>query len=285
MADHNKKSVASPIPSPAGVDDISKEWLNARLIEIEKHTDKDVLTIYGYIQKNMSVRIRLALEGIENPRKTVLVILNTPGGDLEETKVIGETLRHFYPTVHFLVPIEAMSAGTVLVMSGDVIYMDYFSRLGPIDPQILKGGVYIPALSYLRQYDKMVEKSKNNELTNADVVLLDKLDLAELDSIELIKRMSVSLIAEWLPLYKFKDWKVNMDEKRARAEEIAEKLNDQDKWFVHSHGIHKNVLEDYLKLKIDDYSEDSDLKSLIWKYFWALTGYAGDSFVHSKKFI
>jgi ClpP class serine protease len=52
-----------------------------------------------------------------------------------------------------------MSAGTVLVMCGDNIYMDYFSVLGPIDPQVKrrsKGNVYVPALGYLEKYNELV---------------------------------------------------------------------------------------------------------------------------------
>ena len=46
-----------------------------------------------------------------------------------------ETLRHHYDIVDFVVPTHAYSAGTIFVMSGDSIYMDYYSRLGPIDPK------------------------------------------------------------------------------------------------------------------------------------------------------
>ena len=40
--------------------------------------------------------------------------------------------------------------------------------------------------------------------------------------------MSESLITDWLPRYKFKDWKAKDAEKQARAKKIAEKLNDQE---------------------------------------------------------
>ena len=123
-------------------------------------------------------------------------------------------------------------------------------------------------------------------MTNADVILLDKLDLAELDSIELAKSMSVSLITDWLSRYKFKDWDVDDATKQERAKGIAQKLNDQEKWFVHGHGIHKDVLWSDLRLKVDDYSENSVLKTLVWQYFWAILGEAGGrSFVHSRNFI
>jgi len=52
--------------------------------------------------------------------------------------------------VDFLIPSHAMSAGTILAMSGDAIHMDYYSVLGPIDPQVEnQEGRLIPALGYL----------------------------------------------------------------------------------------------------------------------------------------
>lgn len=54
-----------------------------------------------------------------------------------------------------------MSAGTVLVMSGNKIYMNYFSVLGPIDPQIERpGGTMVPGLGYLIKYDRLIENPK-----------------------------------------------------------------------------------------------------------------------------
>ena len=292
MTDFDKTSTESPTPLPINAAEITASWLKSRLIEIEEHVEQDILVILGNIQRGLAIRVRLALERIPSRRKALMVILNTPGGLVEETKVIVETLRNFYSTVHFLIPVEAMSAGTVLVMSGDEIYMDYFSRLGPIDPQIQRGDAYIPALSYLRQYTKMVEKAEAGKLTTTDMVLIQKMDLAELDSIELAKQLSESLITDWLSCYKFKNWTKNNrpvsdEEKRKRANEIAQKLNEQQKWFVHGHGIHMSALEKDLRLRILDYSEDDKLKSLVWRYFWPAAEYSSgwSSFVHSKSFI
>ena len=46
-----------------------------------------------------------------------------------------------------IVPDGAMSAGTIFALSADRIMMDYFSCLGPIDPQIEKDDN-----SYVRSY-------------------------------------------------------------------------------------------------------------------------------------
>ncbi|KAA6204673.1 MAG: hypothetical protein DU429_06790 [Candidatus Tokpelaia sp.] len=62
--------------------------------------------------------------------------LTTGGGQAEAAEKFVDILRHNYGEVYFVVPVAAMSAGTILCMAGDKIYMDYSSSLGPIDPQI-----------------------------------------------------------------------------------------------------------------------------------------------------
>lgn len=45
-------------------------------------------------------------------------------------------------------------------MSGDNIYMDYYSRLGPIDSQVqCRQGQMVPALGYLVQWERLVKIS------------------------------------------------------------------------------------------------------------------------------
>ena len=54
-------------------------------------------------------------------------------------------------------------------MSGDRIYMDYTSSLGPIDPQIHNGKEFVPALGYLDKVEKMIQKSAEGKLTDAEL--------------------------------------------------------------------------------------------------------------------
>ena len=238
----------------------------------------------------------MAIEVLQSKRETLLVLLHTQGGIVEEVRNIVQVIRHHYQHVHFLVPVCAMSAGTVLVMSGDKIYMDYLSKLGPIDPQIQtnSGERLVPALSYLRQFERLVEKSKKEMLTAPELALLSKLDLAELHKLELASRLSVSLIEGWLTEYKFKDWsqngnEVSLDKKKQRAREIAEKLNDHEKWYTHGNSIHKDILEKDIGLRIDDYSEEKNLKKTVWDYFWSMLEYANRynyaSFIQSRGFV
>ena len=91
-----------------------------------------------------------------------------------------------------------MSAGTVFALSADRIMMDYFSRLGPIDPQIVKDDKLVPAHAYLNQYTKLNEKVEKGQLTTAEYAMLGKLDLGELYQFEQASELSIELLVEWL---------------------------------------------------------------------------------------
>lgn len=109
------------------------------------------------------------------------------------------TIRHHYKEVYFVIPDKAMSAGTIFAMSGDKIFMSYFSVLGPIDPQIEKDGRLVPALSYLSQYQRLWARAEAGALNTAEYALLSKLDLGELHQFEQARELSIDLLENWLP--------------------------------------------------------------------------------------
>jgi hypothetical protein len=141
-------------------------------------------------------------------RKRLVFILTTNGGYIEIVHRIVDTIRHYYEHVSFIVPDYAYSAGTVLAMSGDAIYMDYYSRLGPIDPQVeLANGHMVPALGYLIQWERLLKKAKDGTLTQAEQELMaTSFDQAELYKFEQERQLSITLLEEWLVKYKFKNW-------------------------------------------------------------------------------
>lgn len=279
--------------STATVDDAARHWADQRLSEIEEHVDADAIAILSPIAWGLEHHVRMAVEPRENRRSTLLVLLDTTGGVVEVVERIVRVLRTHYREVRFLIPDRALSAGTILAMSGDAILMDYHSVLGPIDPQVERAGKLVPALSYLHQYEVLQAKSREGTLTTADVLLLQQLDLAELHQFELARELSISLLKEWLATCKFKDWKVTEDRGMAvtdamreqRADSIARSLSQHDRWQTHGRGISMQTLTDELKLKIDDYGSDAVLSERVWKYFWFLRDYmnrqGAESLVHS----
>ncbi len=283
-------------PVPPTTQDSAREWAGVRLRRIEEMLDSDGLTMISPMQPGVEHRVKIAIEAREERRSNLVVILDTPGGVVEVVERIVRVLRHHYREVKFLIPDRAMSAGTVLAMSGDDILMDYHSCLGPIDPQLERDDRLVPALSYLSQYAHLIEKSKDEVLSTAELVLLQKLDLAELHRFELARDLSIALLKEWLTNYKFKDWnktetkgiRVTQSMKEERAKWIAEQLNDQKRWLTHGRGIDMRTLQEGLLLKIEDIGADPDLKRAVWDYFWFLRDHMARnglvSFVHTLDF-
>ena len=185
--------------------------------------------------------------------------LNTPGGSVEVAEKMVDIIRHHYDKVCFVVPDVAYSAGTILCMSGDKIYMDYSSCLGPIDPQVWNGEQWVPALGYLDKVEEMIEKAKNNTLTNAEFINLQNQDLALLSKYEQARDLTVTLLKKWLVEYKFRNWEVNETKKIQRAEEIATALGDNKMWHSHGRMISSKTLQESLNLEIDDYSGKTKL--------------------------
>ena len=227
------------------------EQLKKNATQLEKEMDSHVLTWWGPLQPPVDRLIRHAIEYRvkEGPRRRRLtVVLQTPGGYIETAERIANTFRRHYSWISYVVPNQAMSAGTVLVMSGDEIWMNYFSTLGPIDPQVERRDGregLIPALGYLAKYKELVEKSRNGTITSAEAAFfVQNFDAAELFSYEQAEKLSVELLQAWLIKYKFKNWKrtktrrqkVTAKMRKQRAMEIGKQLCDTDKWYSHGRG-------------------------------------------------
>jgi len=158
-------------------DDYIKNQLNKHLKSIETAIEADVMAIVSPIVPGLEIVVREAVEKLGSKRNALAIILDTGGGIVEIVERMVTIIRHYYKEVIFIIPNRAMSAGTVFVMSGDRVLMDYFSCLGPIDPQIEREGKLVPALSYLNQFEKLNQKASAGNLTSAEYALLSKLDL------------------------------------------------------------------------------------------------------------
>lgn len=267
------------------------------LTDIEKYLKADVLVFYGPIVNGADSEIKDIIERLPNKKETLYVILTTGGGVLLPVQRIVKVFRHYYKEVNFIVPNYAFSAGTILCMSGDKIYMNYFSCLGPIDPQVEnRDHKLVPALGYLDKINELLDKAKQNTLTQAEFLILKDFDLAELKQYEQAKDLAISLLKKWLTQYKFKDWNQHSDgrtvtqkEKENRAVEIAELSSDNKKWNSHGYPIDIKTLTTELKLKIEDFSKDTKLNSLIVKYNDCLEEYINikkyQRFVQTRNFI
>ena len=250
--------------------------------KVEEKLDAHVMAVFGPLIPGIDDSVRQAIEMRQEPgKKKLAVVLYTSGGIREVVERIVKVIRHHYEEVTMIVPDQAMSAGTVFAMACDAIMMDYFSCLGPIDPQIERNGKLVPALSYLVQFERLKKQSEEGILTTAEMLLLQQLDLAELHSFEEARELSIALLKEWLAKYKFKDWAktesrgipVTQELREQRAVDIAKALIDHERWHSHGRPICMEVLRKEINLKIDDFGDNVDLGRCIRDYYQFLVDY------------
>lgn len=284
-------------------DEQIKTELKERVERLEGRLKADVAFYCGPMHPAMQKLFRDFIEKLKAGSigtNHLALFLNTPGGSVETVEKFVEIVRFHYGEVSFVVPDYAMSAGTVFCTSGDRIYMDYSSSLGPIDPQVFNGKDWVPALGYLDQVEKMLQKAADDKLTNAEFLILQSQDLAMLSRYEQARALTVTLLKKWLVEYKFKDWtkhrtdpekknkQVTLAEKQTRAEEIAKLLGDNKTWHSHGRMIGPGTLTRALRLEIEDYSKDPELSRLIRSYNDFIVEYIarGDfkTFLHSKNY-
>jgi len=273
------------------------DYINAILKEgngnLAKYLKADVVTIKSPIVDGLDTAIRQEIEAIQDrktpPRrpKRLCVLLETNGGYIEVVERIYSVFRHHYNHVIFIVPNFAYSAGTILVLSGDEIYMDYYSVLGPIDPQYrMDDGRFLPGLGYLNKFEeltKVVNDAPDPKKVRAQLAyLLEKFDPAVLFFLEQAKNHSLTLLKKWLPKHKFKHWritrgrrkKVTPTMKRQRASDIANALGDPTRWHSHGRGIGISELtSEDIKLDIVNFGNNTQLKALIGNYYHLFSDY------------
>lgn len=276
------------------------EILNKRLEKLEKHFNADLLFYYGPITDSLDKPFRDLIEELKaepDTKETLFIVLNTPGGSAETVERLVKITRHHYQTVNFIIPDAAYSAGTIFCLSGDAIFMDYSSSLGPIDPQVYNGKNWVPALGYLDKVEELIKKSIKGTISQAELIMLREQDLAMLRRHEQTRDLTIALLKEWLVKYKFKNWNthkstgnpVTLKEKENRATEIARDLGDNKIWHSHGRSIGVSALTHILKLKIEDYSGDAVLTKIIREYNDLICQYigrnSGEMFFHTRKFI
>jgi hypothetical protein len=269
-------------------DDIIFGVVKTANAELERHFDADIMYFNSEIRMSIFPWFREIIENMslrEGKRDAVTIFLTTPGGQAEVVEKLVEVVRNHYNLVYFVVPVVAMSAGTIFCMSGDKIYMDYSSSLGPIDPQVLdrEGKYLVPALGHLDKVNEIIDKSKKNVISPVEFQWLLSQDMAMLRFYEQAKDLSVALLEKWLVKYKFKDWlthrtnnvgvAVSPAEKQARAREIGELLSNNVHWHSHGRMISAETLRGVCRLDIDDFGSDLALRSAVRSYNDTLSDY------------
>lgn len=154
-------------------------WLRSKLAaELERMAAKTERTVVLYEANHRGPRTAQAagmsekdleffmdvLKGV--PAGGVDIILNSWGGSPDAADMLGAYLRQKFTSIRIFVPVEAMSAATMLACGSNSIVMGKHSFLGPIDLQMpfktTDGHQYCAAQDVLDQYELMRDDLKQD---------------------------------------------------------------------------------------------------------------------------
>ena len=186
------------------------------------------------------------------------LILHTPGGSLEVAEAFVSYLRSKFTNIRIIVPLIAMSAGTMIACSGDKIVLGKHSFLGPTDPQILLPTVaglrMVSAQSILDQFDRAQKECKDPTKLNSWVPMLSQYGPDLLIHSEKALEMSRELVENWLSKYMLKG-------NNKKAKEIANWLSNNKLFKTHNRRLSRNQLEEAgLKIQyLEDNQKEQDL--------------------------
>lgn len=119
---------------------------------------RSILCFYGDMDQESVQWVRRIAPQLKASNE-LSVLLDSPGGDIEEAYRIVLTLREYVEDVEVLVPQWAKSAATFFCLAANTIYIGRYGELGPLDPQRLnlKGSAMrISALESFKALDQLL---------------------------------------------------------------------------------------------------------------------------------
>lgn len=204
--------------------------------------------------------------------KSLDIFIESPGGRGETAKDLADLFHNCSEKVNFIICGEAKSAATILALSGHEISMTRTGSIGPIDAQVTITNRTVSAFNY----KQWIENVKEEAIKNGYIDLVDNAIITQIIPGELLQVLDASdfakqLVVEWLPKYKFKDWKetktrkiqVTEEYKIERAKEIADQLESKEKWKLHQMSIKAADIKDLLQ--INDLDANPDLSEILYR--------------------
>ena len=176
---------------------------------------RPVLYIYGEMNNALVNYVRNA-ETQLSEFDQLTVLLDSPGGDIEDAYRIVLSLRDVMDEIEVFVPRFAKSAATFFCLAADRIYMGRHGELGPLDPQRLNlqgSAKPISALESFKALDQLLKYS----LDGLDGIVDHLLTRAPLDIPYAIEHAQPLLAAIVSPLYS----KVDLHELSEAARGLA----------------------------------------------------------------
>lgn len=248
----------------------------------------------GYFLASISAKDEMTIYKLLRERKeakeSLIILLDTSGGNVYSAVKIMDTLRTKYKDITIAIPQEAKSSGTMMCCGADKLIMCPISELGPLDKPMIHPDnetARISALDIVKSIDGMLDTAEEREKELAKemndelgIPIQKSLALAS-DSIS--KLVSPMLCKEDVKIYNQakrllaiaenygKEFLVGFMLKYISTEKLRERIADMIirrlVWLYPDHGfaIRRNELREWF-FTIDD-AEKVEYWDELWKEF------------------
>jgi ATP-dependent protease ClpP protease subunit len=177
------------------------------------------------------------------------LIVHSPGGSSLAAEQIVEYLRSTFSSLRVIVPRKAMSAATMLACAADEILMARHSFLGPIDPQLIADGQFIPAQLLIDKLRIMLDSAQDHER-----ISIIKQEAHTVLEAQYSLKLGREMVESWLAMHML----AGQAEVQGTAAAIARYLSQFHIHKNHGRPIHATKLKS-MGLMIKDMEEDQVL--------------------------
>lgn len=261
------------------------EWLLSKLFgalgAIQQNRENRHVLLYGsaFLQKpyvpgaSLSITsedingLMACLHGMSWERGLTLV-MHTPGGQIDATESIVEYLRSKFDDVEVIVPTFAMSAGTMISLATNRVWLGKHSQLGPIDPQMVTmDGRTVSAQAVVDQFEAArAEILKNLDAAHVWAPILPSMGPALLKEAENALSHSQRLVGRWLSTGMLKD-----DESAQQVgDQIASRFNDAGEHKSHGKRIGFQEASDW-GVKVSRLEDSQELQEAVLTAYHLMT--------------
>lgn len=199
-----------------------------------------------------------SINGMDWDRGLVL-LLHTPGGAINATETIVAYLQSKFHEIETIVPVYAMSAGTMITLGTNRVIMGRQSQLGPIDPQMFIGNGSVSARAIVEQFNRAhADIAANPILAHVWAPIIQSLGPALLTEAQNALSYGQRMVASWLKDRMF-DGDPNRDTK---SEEVAAFFSDASQHLSHGRRIDRQETRSR-GVPVEDLEDNQDLQESV----------------------
>lgn len=207
--------------------------------------------------------------------KGLTLVLHTPGGVMNAAESIVSYLRSKFSKIESIVPLYAMSAGTMISLGCDRILMGRQSQLGPIDAQLQLGSGQASARAIVEQFERAKldivgdgTAPGNVQAAHVWAPILSTMGPSLLQEAQNTLEYGESMVAGWLAKWMCAGCEGETPEEKGHR--IAAHFNDASTHKSHGRRIDRDEARSH-GVTIDDLEPNQDLQEAVLTLYHLLT--------------